>query len=60
MLQYTVVDMVFVKFEKHDCVMGMTGAFTFSVSQELPSAAGSISSLSISFTQGNFAPCLIS
>ena len=23
-----------VKFEKNDCVMGMTGAFTFSVSQE--------------------------
>ena len=31
---YIVVDMLVVKFEKNDCVMGVTGAFTLSVSQE--------------------------
>ena len=41
------------KLEKNDCVVGVTGVFTFSISQESPSAAGSISALSIPFTQGN-------
>ena len=39
------VDLVVVKFEKNDCVMGVMGvmgAFTFSVSHKLPSAAGSL------------------
>ena len=47
------MDMLVVKFEKNYCVMGVTGAFTFSIRQESPSAEGSISALSILFTQGN-------